>query len=311
MGSKSKSKQQSTSSNDSYGYNLANSISGSDSFNNSNSISNSNSTSNSSGVSLNQNKDLINSLFTGQAQNGGLAGNAMAALLGLGGDPSAQQDAFSKFRDGTGYQFQMDQGLGAVNGGASAGGTLGSGARDKALLKYSQGLADNSFNGYLQQLSGLSGQGMQAGGLLSGAGQFSSNNSNSVSNSNSLSNSLGGSSSLSLSQSLGENMATGQSQSTGSTKSSDKSGLTKDIGNIAMAAAAASDPRLKENIEKIGELPDGLGVYTWNYIWDAPEERYKGVMADEVSVLRPWALGPEIGGYKSVDYSKLMENGDG
>lgn len=74
---------------------------------------------------------------------------------------------------------------------------------------------------------------------------------------------------------------------------------------VGSAALMASDRRLKENIEKVGEFDDGLGVYQWNYVWDEPETRQEGVMADEVAELRPWALGPEIAGFATVDYARL------
>ena len=70
---------------------------------------------------------------------------------------------------------------------------------------------------------------------------------------------------------------------------------------IGSAALQASDRRLKSNIEKIGELEDGLGVYDY----DIFGKRQRGVMADEVEKLRPWALGPEVMGYRTVDYAKL------
>jgi hypothetical protein len=33
--------------------------------------------------------------------------------------------------------------------------------------------------------------------------------------------------------------------------------------------------------------------------------RMTGVMADEVAKLRPWALGPKIGAYRTVNYQAL------
>jgi hypothetical protein len=69
------------------------------------------------------------------------------------------------------------------------------------------------------------------------------------------------------------------------------------------ATVAMSDARLKENVEKVGELPDGLGVYRWNFLWGP--ERFEGVMADEVARLRPWALGPQWHGYLTVNYGAL------
>lgn len=74
--------------------------------------------------------------------------------------------------------------------------------------------------------------------------------------------------------------------------------------SIGSAALMASDRRLKRDIRKVGALADGLGIYVWRYIWGGPE--YRGVMADEVAALRPWALGPKVmGEYMTVDYSKL------
>lgn len=85
--------------------------------------------------------------------------------------------------------------------------------------------------------------------------------------------------------------------------------------SAAAAAAAASDRRLKCDIKKVGQLADGLGVYSYRYI-PAPNAEIAafmpngsaaqiGVMADEVAQLRPWALGPEIAGFQTVNYGAL------
>jgi hypothetical protein len=83
-------------------------------------------------------------------------------------------------------------------------------------------------------------------------------------------------------------------------------------GNIA-AAFAGSDERLKTNIVNVGQESDGLEVYEFDYIDDLPAEiaeycpkgRQRGVMASQVAKLRPWALGPVVGGYATVDYGAL------
>lgn len=75
-------------------------------------------------------------------------------------------------------------------------------------------------------------------------------------------------------------------------------------GQAASSAAMASDRRLKRAIDKIGEFADGLGIYEWQYIWGG--DRQRGVMADEVAKLRPWALGPKIADeYATVIYGAL------
>lgn len=92
----------------------------------------------------------------------------------------------------------------------------------------------------------------------------------------------------------------------GTTTTTTKPGL----GNMLMqaagmglqGAAVLSDRRLKRDIELIGRLGDGLGVYRWVYRWG---EKAQGVMADEVERLRPWALGPRVEGFATVNYGAL------
>lgn len=74
----------------------------------------------------------------------------------------------------------------------------------------------------------------------------------------------------------------------------------------AAQAYAASDRRLKVDIAKLGEEADGLGVYEYRYVTDQPDAPLrKGVMADEVATLRPWALGPKRGEFATVNYAAL------
>lgn len=77
-------------------------------------------------------------------------------------------------------------------------------------------------------------------------------------------------------------------------------------GNMQAAASILpmlSDVRLKENIKRVGKTDDGLGVYTYNYKWDDTPQM--GVMAQEVEKKKPEAMGPTVGGYKSVRYGLL------
>lgn len=81
-----------------------------------------------------------------------------------------------------------------------------------------------------------------------------------------------------------------------------KSGLGNFLGS-AMSVAAASDERLKIDITPVGRNRDGLTVYQYRYTDGSGP--FIGVMAQEVAKIKPEALGPEIGGYMSVDYSKI------
>jgi len=103
----------------------------------------------------------------------------------------------------------------------------------------------------------------------------------------------------------------GGMQKTNSNLVGDLIGAAGKVG--AAAVGAPSDRRLKVNVEKVGAFPDGLGVYEYDYIAapnaeiapHMPAGRFRGVMADEVAQLRPWALGPKIGGFATVSYGAL------
>lgn len=80
-------------------------------------------------------------------------------------------------------------------------------------------------------------------------------------------------------------------------------GLLGGLASLGGAAIMASDRRLKKNIQLLGIRSDGLGVYSYEYLWaDKPSI---GVMADEVALMRPEALGPSIAGYATVNYGAL------
>jgi hypothetical protein len=92
---------------------------------------------------------------------GGQALGATADLMGLNG-PDAATAAMANFQQGPGYQWQLGQGLRAVDAGAAASGMLRSGATLKAEQTYGQGLANQSFQQYYNNLAGISGQGLTA-----------------------------------------------------------------------------------------------------------------------------------------------------
>lgn len=83
------------------------------------------------------------------------------------------------------------------------------------------------------------------------------------------------------------------------------------LGSLMGGAAAMyssgmfSDRRLKENIEQVGvdELT-GLNLYEFNYI-GAEDQRFRGVMADEVEPLFPDAVVYDDMGFATVNYGKI------
>jgi hypothetical protein len=96
---------------------------------------------------------------------GGQALGQTANLLGLNGQPAADA-AMATFQQSPGYQWQLGQGLRAVDAGAAASGMLRSGATLKAEQTYGRGLANQDFSNYYNRLAGLSQLGEQgaAGG---------------------------------------------------------------------------------------------------------------------------------------------------
>ena len=89
-------------------------------------------------------------------------------LLGLNGQPAADA-AMSTYQQSPGYQWQLGQGLRAVDAGAASQGMLRSGATLKAEQTFGQRLADTDFGNYWNRLQQLSGNGLSAAGGIASA----------------------------------------------------------------------------------------------------------------------------------------------
>ena len=70
-----------------------------------------------------------------------------------------------------GYQFQLDQGIGAIDASAASRGGLFSGATMQAAQTYGQGLANQNYGEYLNRLTGQATSGQAAAGNQAAAGQ--------------------------------------------------------------------------------------------------------------------------------------------
>ena len=151
------------------------------------------------------------------------AGNMMSNLLGIGGG-SAQTSALENFSNSGGMQFLREQGMKGITSSKAASGLLNSGSYGTALAKYNQGLASTYLNQYMQNLQGLGGLGINAGQVMTGAGQWSK----------------------------------GEGE-----KSAGKGGALPMALQAASMIPGISDRRLKRNIVKIGEASDGLGIYEY------------------------------------------------
>lgn len=66
-------------------------------------------------------------------------------------------------------------------------------------------------------------------------------------------------------------------------------------------AALMSDIRLKSNIVKVGDHPRGFGIYEYNIA----DRRERGVIAQEVEKIMPYAVTTGADGFKRVHYGVL------
>ena len=143
------------------------------------------------GKSDNANMGLINSTYGGQMQQGTGATNFLSQLLGVSpsgvagaansvgnaangiANAGGAQAGYNNYLQNAGYAPAMRQMSQATTGQGAASGLLNSGSTTRALQSRGTELNQSFFNNYLQQLAGVSGLGLQAGGLVSNAGQRS------------------------------------------------------------------------------------------------------------------------------------------
>ena len=121
-------------------------------------------------------------------------------------------------------------------------------------------------------------------------------------------------------QAIVAQLATAQAQLTAQAAADSGSLFGSIFGSLAGIAASAvapaaapvilggstllsSDRRLKRDIIKIGQRPDGLNVYVFRYLWSTM--KHIGVMADEVLKVKPEAVFVMPSGYFAVDYGRL------
>lgn len=113
-----------------------------------------------------------NFITTGTFNNGAFNDNRANALQSPGFTTESPQDAaqgaFDTFRNSTGYQFRLGEGLDAVNSAYAGIGGFQSGAAMRGIQDYAQNFASNEFGNYLGALQ--SQQAVGAGGASASAG---------------------------------------------------------------------------------------------------------------------------------------------
>ena len=230
-------------------------------------------------------------------QTGQQGVDQLMQLLGLGG--GGAQGAQAALSATPGYQFTKQQGQGAIDAAAAASGNLNSGGLIKSLADYTSGLASQTYQGAVNNLAPFTqmfqGGANQLGNLFTGLG----------------SNVAGLYQGQAAQQSpfyqnlasLGWNLGAGTGAANAQQGVLDASLGSNLFGNLLnFGGKALSDVRLKEKIEKVGELYDGLGVF--KFVYKGDDTPRLGVMAQEVERRVPEAVTTHPSGFKMVDYAK-------
>jgi hypothetical protein len=119
---------------------------------------------------------MLSQALGGNVSNGTSADSGLAAMLGLGGNTQAQNQAFSNWQNSTGYQFGLNQGSQAITQNNASKGLLDSGATAKALDTYGQNYANTQYGNYTNQLQNLANTGNQSASVIGSTGQQSQSN---------------------------------------------------------------------------------------------------------------------------------------
>jgi hypothetical protein len=239
---------------------------------------------------LNTNYRAALAPLTAQQGTNTAGSNQLASLLGFG--PQGSQGIQTTLQNLPGYQFALNQGIQNTDRQAQAMGQGASGNLLKSIADYSSGLASQNYNNYATQLQPF------LGAANTGAANIANVNQN-----------LGNNLNTSL---MGQgNAAYGAQTSIGNANANaDLAGLTASgntMGALLGGAGALlgfSDERLKDDIEKVGELFDGQNIYRYRYKGD--DRHHIGLIAQEVEEREPDAVNDNHMGtpFKGVDYKR-------
>lgn len=212
-------------------------------------------------------------------------GEPSPTMQGFYGSPESQIGNIQDFRADPGYQFQLQEGLNAIQNSAAARGGLESGRAMKEMQRYGQGLADQTYNQWY---------GRRAGEFGSYANRLGSQYGNQFNRLAALSG-IGQTATGATSQ-LGQNQLAMQQQGTQNLMN-----INNQMGQVNSAAAmqpynstmnmigqgamlyALSDERAKENIEDSGlglEFIKQLRPVRWKY--KGKDGTHDGLIAQEL-----------------------------
>ena len=233
-------------------------------------------------------------------QNIGTANQGMGAIanaMGLNG-PQGTQQAYNSFLGTVAPAIQFGSQNVLRNAAATGGGTS-SGATQAALQNLAQNQAMGGWQNYVSNLSPFynysTANTQGAGNLYSGLG--SALNQNLMGMGNNLASGWGAIGSANANADLAAAQAEQQAG--------------QNIWNTAIGGAGAiakfmpSDVRIKDDVERIGTLNDGIPIYRYRY--KGHPETQIGVMAQDVERIDPGAVVEHPSGIKLVDYKRATD----
>lgn len=244
--------------------------------------------------------------------------NLYLDALGVNG-AEGNTRAGSAFQPSGAYNFNLDQGLEAINRRRNAGGMLASGNADRDAQEYGAGLASKEYGSWLDRLGGLVSPELTAtGGAATGVAGIGRDQANLASSRGSMladlaareGTSLAGLESGAAGQKVGlaTGLASPYAKTYGQEADAEMAG-SKNLWDLGMntaklGASFFSDCRMKDDIAEVGKLHDGTPVYSFRYKGD-PRIQI-GLMAQDVEKYAPEAV-VEINGFKAVDYRLATE----
>jgi hypothetical protein len=111
---------------------------------------------------INSNFQAAEGALSPYVNQGAAANDRLSALAGLNGETAL----VSTLQQDPGYQFRMSQGVSALDRSAAARGLLQSGAQQKALTQYGQGLASSELANAFQRVGAVQNNAQQASNAL-------------------------------------------------------------------------------------------------------------------------------------------------
>lgn len=203
----------------------------------------------------------------------------------------------SDFTASPAYQWNVQQGVNALDMSASSRGKLLSGAQDKAITNYGQQQAKNEYQNQYNNALQTYNTNLNTQKSLAGIGQESTNNIQNASNTYGQNVMAQNSNSA---DAISQNALYGANANASATAAQ----TNKNTAIVGTVASFFSDERLKENIT-FKEVKNGHNIYTWNWIDGTNDQPTEGVIAQEVQKYFPRAVIEDDSGYLKVNYSLL------